>query len=264
VQNRYVGDLGDFGKYGLLRHLCRQLTLGVVWYLVPDEGHNRDGRHIRYLNLDAATSSHYGVPVCTPRAAERNVRDFRRCQPELYDSLAGIIADKARTVTEIRARGLLPQGTVFLEESLTFTGSTPLPERHRAREAWFSRALGQTAGCDTVFLDPDNGLEVKSHPICSRLGPKYAAYDDLKRFRARDQTLVIYQHFERAQDFLTRRRRELATRLGLADETVYCLHYRRGTARAYFIIPAPGHTPLIRGRIESLLASPWGAHFKSM
>jgi hypothetical protein len=238
VQNRYVGDLGDFGKYGLLRHLCSQLVLGVVWYLVPDEGHNRDGRHIRYLNLDAASSSYYGVPVCTPEAAAHNVRDFRRCQPELYDSLARIIAARARTVAEVRARGLLPRGSVFSEEPLTFIASTPLPERHRAREAWLSRAMAQTADCDIVFLDPDNGLEVKSHPITSRLGPKYAAYDDLKRFRARDQTVIIYQHFERTSDFLARRRKELVSQLGLADDEVYCVHYRRGTARAYFIIPA--------------------------
>ena len=37
MQNRYVSDLGDFGKYGLLRALCRsndsrspELSLGVV------------------------------------------------------------------------------------------------------------------------------------------------------------------------------------------------------------------------------------------
>lgn len=43
MQNRYVGDVGDFGKYHLLKALCRgddgkaALSLGVVWYLVPDE-----------------------------------------------------------------------------------------------------------------------------------------------------------------------------------------------------------------------------------
>ena len=42
MQNRYVGDIGDFGKYGLLRaHFGRKyqipLRLGVVWYLFPDE-----------------------------------------------------------------------------------------------------------------------------------------------------------------------------------------------------------------------------------
>ena len=39
MQNKYVGDVGDFGKYGLLRRLaCPEFTesplsLGVIWYL---------------------------------------------------------------------------------------------------------------------------------------------------------------------------------------------------------------------------------------
>ena len=47
MQDQYVGDIGDFGKYGLLRHLTGMrgdaapedaLRLGVVWYLFPDGG----------------------------------------------------------------------------------------------------------------------------------------------------------------------------------------------------------------------------------
>ena len=42
MQNKYVGDIGDFGKYGLLREIFGRpeepgtgcgLTLGVAWYL---------------------------------------------------------------------------------------------------------------------------------------------------------------------------------------------------------------------------------------
>ena len=50
MQNRYTGDIGDFGKLGLLRALqASGLTVGVNWYLVPDENHNSDGRHVQYL-----------------------------------------------------------------------------------------------------------------------------------------------------------------------------------------------------------------------
>ena len=50
MQNRYTGDIGDFGKLGLLRALqASSLTVGVNWYLVPDENHNSDGRHVQYL-----------------------------------------------------------------------------------------------------------------------------------------------------------------------------------------------------------------------
>ena len=58
MQNRYVGDIGDFGKYGLLRSLCgvseilnshHSPRLGVVWYLYPDESHDSDGKYTGYL-----------------------------------------------------------------------------------------------------------------------------------------------------------------------------------------------------------------------
>ena len=50
MQNTYAGDVGDFGKLGLLRQLSKsQLIIGINWYLVPDENHNADGKHIGYI-----------------------------------------------------------------------------------------------------------------------------------------------------------------------------------------------------------------------
>jgi hypothetical protein len=34
MQNKYVGDIGDYGKYALLNLLCaRELKCFVIWYL---------------------------------------------------------------------------------------------------------------------------------------------------------------------------------------------------------------------------------------
>jgi hypothetical protein len=34
MQNRYVGDIGDFGKFGLLRFIeDTGLRIGINWYL---------------------------------------------------------------------------------------------------------------------------------------------------------------------------------------------------------------------------------------
>ncbi len=53
IQDRYSGDIGDYGKLGLLRSLSRTgLRIGVNWYLTPDEDHNGDGRHTDYLRDD--------------------------------------------------------------------------------------------------------------------------------------------------------------------------------------------------------------------
>ena len=81
LQNRYVGDLGDFGKYGLLKALCGDtLKLGVNWYLIPDESHN--GKHTAYL-----------------KSTHKDSTAYRSCDPELYDSLRKIVfINKCRNV----------------------------------------------------------------------------------------------------------------------------------------------------------------------
>ena len=49
MQNRYAGDIGDFGKLGLLRTLyAAGFSVGVNWYLNPNltskELNNKDGK----------------------------------------------------------------------------------------------------------------------------------------------------------------------------------------------------------------------------
>ena len=75
MQDRYVGDVGDFGKFGLLRSLCRgdehcaALRLGMLWYRFDgeDTAAPHDGRHTDYLS-----------------APSRNERLLRRCDHGLF------------------------------------------------------------------------------------------------------------------------------------------------------------------------------------
>src|SRR3990172_2817198 len=50
MQDRYAGDVGDFGKFALLRAFSGGRLLGVGWYRTSGEGEaNNDGRHLGYL-----------------------------------------------------------------------------------------------------------------------------------------------------------------------------------------------------------------------
>ena len=89
MQNKYVGDIGDFGKYGLLRALTGHqttsasephLTLGVVWYLFPNETTTADGKFIGYLRRTAA-----------------NDTKFRDCDRPLYDTLRCLVKPENAT-----------------------------------------------------------------------------------------------------------------------------------------------------------------------
>ena len=85
MQNRYTGDIGDYVKYGLLRALAVDRQLGVAWYLFPDENHNADGKHIKYLQ-------------------DKRWRDR---DPELFDTLELIVTEKRRKVSKVEASGIL-------------------------------------------------------------------------------------------------------------------------------------------------------------
>lgn len=51
MQDRYSGDVGDFGKFHLLRFLLnnQKYNLAQIWYMYPDETHNNDGLYINYF-----------------------------------------------------------------------------------------------------------------------------------------------------------------------------------------------------------------------
>lgn len=132
MQDRYAGDVGDFVKLGLLRALGVERRLGVVWYRFPDEDHNKDGRHINYLDLP-----------------ER----YRSLDPELFDHLRQVVVN-TRTIGSLLPA--LPGATSY-DESVD---SSRISARQRRdwRCQWFSRALDRVSGCDIVFADPDNGI----------------------------------------------------------------------------------------------------------
>ena len=259
MQNRYVGDLGDFGKYGLLNALSLSnglddgspLSLGVVWYLVRDESHNDDGKHIRYLEPSA-----------------RNFGTYRKCDPLLYDSLRRIVSCGPRAVRRIRDDQILPAGTVYYEVPLTFggingTGRDSHGRRLTHRCQWVRDALTFTAQCDIVFVDPDNGLEVKVKRH-QKHGPKYAFFDELLPYLGRDQSLVIYHHIGRsgsAEEQIKARLNQIKERLE-PDRDPIALWYHRGSARAFFIIPNRHHAEVLTSRITKFAQSPWFHHFQ--
>jgi len=257
MQNCYVGDVGDFGKYGLLRTLCppgtdgsKGLRLGVVWYLVPDEGHNADGKHTSYLKPTAV-----------------NVTWYKGCDPALYDRLAEIVDTKSRNVTSIRNGGILPTGTVFFEEPLTFDGMPHIgpaarEARLRLRSEWLQRALEATAGCDVVFVDPDNGLESGTKRHHNR-GTKYVYFDELGPYLSRGQSLVVYHHMGRnpkVPEQIQQRLAEITRRLE-GCSSPFALRYGRGTSRAFFVVPTKAHRTVLLERAGRFVLGPWSRHF---
>ena len=227
----------------------QSLTVGIVWYLVPDETHNSDGKHIHYLDPSAYNQERY-----------------RDCDPTLYDTLGEIVRSNKRNVSSIRNYQVLPLGTRFYEAVLNFErldDQNPFGREHRVagRKSWLQDALKFTAGCDIVFVDPDNGLEVKVGPYQQR-GPKYVFFNELLPYSERGQSLVIYHHLGRqgsAWDQIRERLTQIKSKLG---QEAFALLYHRGSARVFFVVPAPRHRATLVSKAEMLIQSSWSRHFE--
>lgn len=236
MQNRYVGDVGDFGKYGLLKKLCsNDLSLGVVWYLVPDEKHNNDGKHIKYLE-----------------PTTKNLEFFRSCDSVLYDNLAKIVLSGEREVSSIEKYNVLPQATTFYKAPLTFNdmsnfSQAAIEKKVDHRHKWVEGAIETTKGCDAIFVDPDNGLQVGSVERHHKKGPKFTFFDEILPYIKRGQSLVIYQHMCRngiAEKQIQDRFDQIKVDLGVSN-SVFALLYRRVTVRTFFTIPAAKHKDIL-------------------
>ncbi|MEZ5125326.1 MAG: hypothetical protein R2826_03640 [Thermoleophilia bacterium] len=248
MQDRYFGDIGDFAKYGLLRAVTAgqpSLSLAVLWYLVPDESHTKDGRHIDYLE-----------PTTT------NLARFRTCDPELYDRLGDLVRGGRRDVSAVPEHLLLPEGTVYHATPLDFS-TVPWATRAALRQRWLGSAIDTGARADIMFLDPDNGLEVGCD-ACDAAGPKYAYYDDLSGIST-GQTLIVYQHATRTGTFeeqLEGRMNDLGRCLRRPQENLLAMRWRRVSPRAFIFALADSHRAVILHRLGAMLASPWGGNFE--
>jgi hypothetical protein len=247
MQDRYFGDIGDFAKYGLLRAVTTgepALRLAVLWYLVPDESHNDDGRHIDYLQ------------------SARGRELYRDCDPDLYDELSELVRAGSRSVSAVPQRALLPPGTVYHAAPLGYREVAD-KDRPRLRTDWLADAHDAAAKAEMVFLDPDNGLEARTGRYAAK-GPKFVFYDDLPALSP-EKTLIIYQHAIRTGTFeeqLETRMQYLGDRLGLPWENLLAMRWRRVSPRAFIFALADPHRDLVAGRLRTMLAGPWSAHFE--
>src|SRR4051794_37921908 len=113
MQDQYAGDVGDFGKFALLRSLGAGRRLGVCWY-VPGGLYrpSNDGKHVRYV--------------------DRPDR-FRHLDESLFDVFCRFVSNvegghAARSIKALEGLGLLPPGTIYHD--------SPCPASLPERQHW--------------------------------------------------------------------------------------------------------------------------------
>lgn len=256
MQNRYVGDIGDFAKFGLLRFLVGvDLPLGVLWYHTHDERHppgnqlkiSRDGNHIEYLTR-------------TPRDDRH---EFRDCDPELWEGLRDLVFRDARCIHCVEGSGLLPPETRFFGAMLDFPPHIRNQARHERRESWFRAGLAAVEGSSVVYLDPGTGIAGRQR-MHHQDGPKFTYPDDLARIwnSHREPSLIVYHHLGMERGGEPQMVANIMARIreGVDVEPIPLLFHPWGI-RGFFVVPQDRHRHQLEARVGEFLAGPWGQRF---
>lgn len=227
MQNAYVGDIGDYGKYGLLRRINQtDLRLAINWYLVAPHhpGKQDDGKFIQYLF---------------------NPGNYRKYDPVLFDELYRIVhLEKDRSIQRIEQSQLL---------SAAYYTSALCSDRSQ----WHKDALHATKDANIVFLDPDNGLETYNMYKMNSATEKHVRWDELADYYRRGQSVILYQH--RPQ--MTKKEICIQQLLNfnysyLYADCVYILEFPQYTNRFYCFFTHQAHSDTVQS-VCSQMAQVW-------
>lgn len=241
MQDRYVGDIGDFGKYGLLSEICKKskgsFRLGINWFYVTGEEKKRgDGRYIGYLSDE-----------------NKDYRKYAVCFPDLYDKLKGIVNGR-RSIKEIEKGLILPKETIFYSNPL-------LPQknpfgREEDRKNWLEESLSQLKSVDIIFLDPDNGIQTDKVRKTQIKAIKYVFKDEIKKYYELGKSLIIYNHRDRKPK--PEYDRKITDSLGQikSPNGIKVLRFKRVSVRDFIFLIQKDHQDLIDQTIDYLRSEP--------
>ncbi len=188
MQDRYVGDVGDFGKFQLFRYLFNHTespldgkALSQIWFMHEGEGEeNNDGKHIDYFERMNGSDEY------------------------LEHSLMDIIMRDKREVTELEELKLLKNAKFYYEK---------VPKSLEDRYLWLNTALIFSNKSQIVAVAPDNGMALKCNRVEKRFElltlsqhysqkvcpHKYIFADEVTYFYRLPylEVCIVYQHLSR-------------------------------------------------------------------
>jgi hypothetical protein len=212
MKNQYFGNGNDYSKYGILRIFCDCFPsdIAVCWMLTPDDSTTDGTQHRNYIHQP---------------------EKYRHCNPYVFDQLRELILDhKANDVSHARK--------VIGKQNLKFI-DTILKDDKKSRLEYFEMVKRETANCDLIFFDPDNGMSPKTVRKGNKDSSKYLFWDELAdTYNVQRKSILLYQHWPRRErDAFVRECVEKIKEHTNAYE-VYSL---RDTMVVYFLIPQREH-----------------------
>lgn len=235
MQDRYAGDIGDFGKFSLLKELSRRgFSIGVNWYKTEtlDSEKKPDGR----------TKQNDGGYTKIPE-------NLKACDISLAETLSAIAESNDRSINKLEEAQLL-QNAVYYSEAVSVD----------CREEWHRQALTffKDNNVDIVFLDPDNGLLVPSVKKHQPRSVKYAFYEEVQDYIEQGKSVLVYNHRNRKPELQYFSEIESCLQELLEDPEIFEITFPRFSVRDFFAIPAlPDHSEKIEAAFSNMLSGKW-------
>jgi hypothetical protein len=159
MRSGYVGGVGDFGKFALLRHLMRSRRLAVYFCLSNANGdESGQARYFDYL---------------------RQPDKFQHLAPDLFAQLVRLEASRgegADPLLALRSSGVLGDATFIRHR---------VPKQVSLRPAWSEMLVNLVGDADLVYLDPESGIEG------NRLTNRHIALAEIAALRQRNRVVVV-------------------------------------------------------------------------
>jgi len=235
MKNQYVGDIGDYGKYGLLRFLAeREIRIGVNWYLTENDN-STDGKFTDYLSKEA----------------------FRIYDPILFDTLKSIAFLEDKTVQMVESTEVIPNASYY-HALLDFKRKEPLA-REWGRRNWFLNSFLFLDDADLIFADPDNGISFQKNSR-QKDNEKFVLPEEIVEYYGKGKDIVYYCHKgrRRPEDW---EMAKAGIRKYIRDCQILVLTYHRGTQRSYIFVVHPDQYRMYAGLLNRFENTAWGNLF---
>ena len=212
MKNQYTADIGDYGKYSLLRHFeDAGVSIGINWYLTEDD-HSNDGKFISYLSDNK----------------------MRQYDPKVYDVLRDLLKNSNRSVAGVEKSRLFTNTTYF-NELMDFSDSPT--EIVNLRYKWHKRAIDSLEKAELIFLDPDNGLNTRGEST-SRNSEKYVIPSEVYDYYRNAHNVVFYCHKgRRTKEQWEEYKRFMHNMIPYSKS--FGVTYHKGSQRSYIFLVHP-------------------------
>ena len=178
-------------------------------------------------------------PMDTERKSDGTYKqeDGKSLIPEKLQVCDTLLAEKLTKIAKSDHRSIrsLEQGNFILNARYYSE-----PVSVAGREEWHKKALDLLNDLDIVFVDPDNGMLVKSVGKKSVKSVKYTFYEEVRDYVRRGQSVLIYNHRSRKQE--TQYFHEICYKLqeatGITETDILKITFPKCSVRDYLAVPA--------------------------